>query len=470
LFINFFGDFHMGAVSGVSPNPPLQPANANGLGGGCATTRDKNGNAVFDSKNYTITVTSGSVVTVHNKNTGETYRVWGDPHVQVDGVQAFDFKETMTIVLNDGTKVTIDTAPWGNSGATVASRVTITNPDAHYGVQIYGASLVDNQDISFSETLQYGQQLDAGTADNVVIWENGEGSGFRRFDPKTGQFVAVTQATINSDEQASAGGMFDPNATAANNSSWLNGSAPRFNTSQGNNMTSVSANSYVNTMGASFLKELNGGAGGTKADISKLFGADHLKDGVYTYKLAGGGEVKFSQPLGPGEDVVMTVTAGGVTMSVEFESQNGGPYTVSKPYISAPGVPASTLAWLNNNMAGAGSESMINLLDLIKQTGEIKKKGQGAIGGEEGGDYGGASWFIQLAEALGTILNQIADKLKKLVDDADLGENGQPPFKEGMVIQGMAQQLSFISQALMTALNSLGDAIKSTVTAGGAAR
>jgi hypothetical protein len=49
-------------------------------------------------------------------------------------------------------------------------------------------------------------------------------------------------------------------------------------------------------------------------------------------------------------------------------------------------------------------------------------------------------------------------------------KNGGAPFKDSMRIQALAQQLSFMSQAFMTCLNSIGEAIKATVTAGGAAR
>jgi hypothetical protein len=106
--------------------------------------------------------------------------------------------------------------------------------------------------------------------------------------------------------------------------------------------------------------------------------------------------------------------------------------------------------------------------------------GDVTLSGSIGGGYssGGASaedaiennWFIQLAEALGEILNKIAKKLSAMVDAAKLGSDGQPPYKDAMRIQALAQELAFIQQALMTALNSVGESIKNVVTAGGAAR
>ena len=69
-------------------------------------------------------------VHIFNKNTGENYLTWGDPHLQVDGQQAFDFWGTTTLALEDGTKVTIETTPWvNNSAMTLSSKVIITNAD-----------------------------------------------------------------------------------------------------------------------------------------------------------------------------------------------------------------------------------------------------------------------------------------------------------------------------------------------------
>jgi hypothetical protein len=92
-------------------------------------------------------------------------------------------------------------------------------------------------------------------------------------------------------------------------------------------------------------------------------------------------------------------------------------------------------------------------------------------GGSDGGGIGGESnWFLALAEVLGQSLNDIADKLTTQTDKVKQLKNGGAPFKDSMRIQALAQQLSFMSQAFMTCLNSIGEAIKATVTAGGAAR
>jgi hypothetical protein len=501
-------------VSLVNSNlTPLAAANGNGLGGGCKTTKDaSNGNAVFESKNYTITTTSNSDVTIFNKQTGNTTLVTGDPHVYVNGKHAFDFKETLTYVLNDGTKVTIDTAKYDDAGATVASRVTITNQDANYGVQVYGAALNDGQDITFAETLDNGFEMDQTTADNNVVWEGA--AEFMEMDLITRQMVAVDQKRMNDAEARTSGGMFDPNQKAANDSpppqsAAAQQSPPSTQKTSANvakdPQMAISLNpAQVTSIGTDFMSRLNSKNGtfdASKVDINDLFTPEQYNGSGYSVSTSGGTTVTVSQPMGAGEEVNMTIKdPSGIEVRVQFDSVDGGKYEMTGfqwGNLAAVGIPASTERILNENLKGAGAGGLMSLLDLVKMASKTKKDGGDAAaaaaaggvdisadgtGGLSGAqstlvesgpstsEWGEDSWFIQMAEGMGEIVNKIAEKLKKLVDDAKLGESGQPPFKEGMVIQGLAQQLSFIMQAMMTALNSLGDAIKSSVTAGGAAR
>jgi Domain of Unknown Function (DUF1521) len=468
--------------------PPLAPANPDGNGGECSTTLNANGDAVFESRNYEITVTSNSQVTIRNLNTGEVYQVAGDPHVSVDGVQAFDFHETMTFMLNDGTKVTMNTSPWGNSGATVVSRVTITNADAQYGVEINGASLSDGRDISFEETTSLGMAKDAEVPDGMLIFENARGAGFVRYDPATQSVVAVDQASVNAMETAMAA---DPNSPAN----------PKGSNPKGTPMTSITSSAFA-TFDTSFLARLNGDDA-SAADVSTWMPqGSYTSDGAYVTKLSAGGSVAVSQPGGPGTDVEVVLTAtNGVKYHMEFERDaKTGLYVESKVYVSGMG-DAGKDALINQHLTGAGHRSLLSALQLTNSTTidpSKKKKGQGAggaDGGADGGmgglggfggmtgasDAGGTSgvagqsgdssnWFIALAEGMGEILNKLAKELKSAVDAVTLDDNGQPPYKEGMRIQGLAQQLQFISQAFLTALNSVGEATKSVVTAGGAAR
>lgn len=158
-----------------------------------ARTSMQGGQAVFENDNYRITAGDNNTITVNNKNTGETYKVWGDPHVNVDGKQAFDFWGTTTFKLEDGTKITIDTVPSG-SDMTLASKMTITN--GGYGVQVSGIDTNKAGDLKIDEAKGWGGVLDAVVDDGNVLHENPAGKGFLGID-QGGQIRAVDQNYIN---------------------------------------------------------------------------------------------------------------------------------------------------------------------------------------------------------------------------------------------------------------------------------
>ena len=141
------------------PPPPCDESNPSN-----ATTTMQGGKAVFENDSYRITCGDDNNVLIHNKCTGETYEAWGDPHMKIDGQQAFDFWGTTTLNLDDGTKVTIETTPFGsNPNMTLASKVTITNGD--YGVRISGVDTNQTGDLKIDEANGYGELLDAVTRD-----------------------------------------------------------------------------------------------------------------------------------------------------------------------------------------------------------------------------------------------------------------------------------------------------------------
>jgi hypothetical protein len=84
------------------------------------------------------------------------------------------------------------------------------------------------------------------------------------------------------------------------------------------------------------------------------------------------------------------------------------------------------------------------------------------------GDMRG-SWFITLAIGMGTVMNKIARNMIRLLNEIKAAGD-DPPYKLTAEFQATAQLLSFMQQAFMAALNSLGESIKTGVTAGGAAR
>lgn len=145
-----------------------------------------------------------SEITIKNAATGETTRIWGDPHVDVDGKRAFDFWGTTTFTLENGTKVTIDTEQWGaNPDAYVASKVTITNEDRAIVVEGISQNELGDLSVSMSDN---GESIDAATRDGFVLEENASGSGWR--SELTG--AVATQADLNATRP---GGLYGPGST-----------------------------------------------------------------------------------------------------------------------------------------------------------------------------------------------------------------------------------------------------------------
>lgn len=141
-----------------------------------------------------------SEITILNSETGETTRIWGDPHVDIDGKHSYDFWGTTTFTLENGTKVTIDTEQFGNNpNAFVASQVTITNGDRAIVVDGISQNQIGDLKISMSDN---GALIDAATRDGFVLHENATGSGWR--SELTGQIA--TQDDLNATKPGEAYG------------------------------------------------------------------------------------------------------------------------------------------------------------------------------------------------------------------------------------------------------------------------
>jgi hypothetical protein len=172
-----------------------------------ACTSIQGGEAVFENKNYRITANDDNTVNIYDKKTGDTTKISGDPHVDVNGEHAFDFWGKTTFDLKDGTKVTIDTTPaTGNPEATLASKVTITNGD--YGVRISGIDSNTKGDLKVDEAAGFGQELDAVTTDGNVIQQNPEGKGYLAVD-ENGKIQKVDQTYINKTDSVKTGHLED---------------------------------------------------------------------------------------------------------------------------------------------------------------------------------------------------------------------------------------------------------------------
>jgi Domain of Unknown Function (DUF1521) len=163
-----------------------------------ARTRMQDGQAVFENDNYIIAAGDNNKVTVYNKKTKEVYEALGDPNMKIDGKQGFNLMGTTSLMLDDGTKVTLGKAEDGKGG-TQASKLTITN--GAYGSQIIGIDTMKTGDLAVQEFQGQGAELDQKVADGVVLKENQDininnGRGFSVADVN-GLETAVDQAYID---------------------------------------------------------------------------------------------------------------------------------------------------------------------------------------------------------------------------------------------------------------------------------
>lgn len=173
-----------------------------------ASTRMEGGQAVFENDNYKIVAGHDNTVTITNKHTGDTYQVWGDPHVKIDGQQAFNFWGTTTLRLEDGTKVTIQTTPWSNNpNATLASKVTITNGD--YGAQITGIDTNSPGTVQVHEAAGWGKLLDWAVDDGNTMFEHTAGKDFVGVDAQ-GNLHHVDQAWVDQSDLTKGGSVHLP--------------------------------------------------------------------------------------------------------------------------------------------------------------------------------------------------------------------------------------------------------------------
>jgi Domain of Unknown Function (DUF1521) len=118
-----------------------------------------------------------SQITILNDKTGEKTRIWGDPHVEIDGKHAYDFWGTTTFTLENGTKITINTEQWGgNPNAYVASQVVITKGDNAIIVDGVSQNKLGDLSVSMSNN---GAMVDAMTRDGYTLNENASGGGWR---------------------------------------------------------------------------------------------------------------------------------------------------------------------------------------------------------------------------------------------------------------------------------------------------
>jgi hypothetical protein len=171
-------------INPVMPQPePVQQWTVQNNGGGRA--------AVDLGDGYSLKFNErSSEIEIFNAKTGEHTRIWGDPHVDVDGKRVFDFWGTTTFTLENGTKITINTEPWkGNANAYVASQVVVTKGSNALVVDGISQNQLGDLKVTMSNN---GYAVDAAHRDGYVLHENATGSSWR--SEHTGE--VATQADL----------------------------------------------------------------------------------------------------------------------------------------------------------------------------------------------------------------------------------------------------------------------------------
>ncbi|WP_020410900.1 DUF1521 domain-containing protein [Hahella ganghwensis] len=136
-----------------------------------------------------------SEIWITNKETGEKSRIWGDPHFDVDGdgKTDMDFWGTISLNLEGGTKITINTTPWkGNENMTVSSKLTITNGNDSIVVDGLDQNKIGDMTI---EQGKAGYLMDTFTGDGLNLYENSNGEGWMVLDGLS--LREVTQQDLN---------------------------------------------------------------------------------------------------------------------------------------------------------------------------------------------------------------------------------------------------------------------------------
>jgi RTX calcium-binding nonapeptide repeat (4 copies) len=228
-------------------------------------------------------------------------------------------------------------------------------------------------------------------------------------------------------------------------------------------------------------------------------GLTETSTGVYTGSL-GGFNVTVTQPGGAGTPISMKMTPSSgalkdatidITLNPDKSSTinvSGGSLTAEQTKSINDLVNKMQLDGLDNAFtsvkkkkgggsattgagaaAGGAGEGMSGSVDGSSGAIDGGSGLDGTSGLDTSGSDGSDSWFMVLAVAMGTIMNKMAEKMIGLLNKIKAAGD-DPPYALTAEFQATAQMLSFMQQAFMTALNSLGESIKTSVTAGGAAR
>lgn len=172
--------------------PPQKDCGCKKTGGADQTqwsnTEVSGNKASIDLGNYKLAFDKAdSSMVMTNAKTGDTTKIWGDPHIDQHTNSASKtsamFNGPMTFQLPDNTKITVGTQPGANNkSVTYADQVTITHGNQAY--QVSGLSQQNASGLSVQKSGN-GRALDDATPDGYTLQAAADGSGW--IDPTTGK-------------------------------------------------------------------------------------------------------------------------------------------------------------------------------------------------------------------------------------------------------------------------------------------
>lgn len=150
---------------------------ASGATGSQWTVNQSGDRAHIDLGNYTLDLNKAdSSFVLTNKATGETTRIWGDPHFEINGQQIGTFKGPMTLNLDDGTKITIyPKASTDGKNVSYTNQLVITRGDR--AMDVAGLDQQTGDPLDIAQSPIGGQLIDLLAPDGAELYENAGGQG-----------------------------------------------------------------------------------------------------------------------------------------------------------------------------------------------------------------------------------------------------------------------------------------------------
>jgi Domain of Unknown Function (DUF1521) len=156
--------------------------------------------ALFENSTYRIRIGADQTVMVANQRSGETYMA-SAPAVGDDGTTCVADCDSVTLVLEDGTKLTLQNTVTAvdDDGNPLAPQRDVTITCHDFGLHVSG--LGSAAGFACMQTVAYGWLLDGAVADGHVLQENAQGAGLWGADPQ-GAWQVMGEDSVNAEELA----------------------------------------------------------------------------------------------------------------------------------------------------------------------------------------------------------------------------------------------------------------------------